>query len=285
MKNSLVFLFLIVTVGFLCCFSKATFGQNLSAEEIVAKHLDSIGPAEKRRNLKNRVATGLVQYTVLRQGGRGGNGKIVVASEGIKSLFGMTFSIPSYPAETIIFDGNKSKIAYAINNVRSQFGDFLYRYDNIVSENLLGGSLLTGWALTDLGSRKARVEYDGVKKISDKEVHVLSYRRKGGSDVEIKIYIDKNTFEHVRTEYRRVIAARQGLTIDSSSQQREQRQVLMEDFSNFKKEKDFNLPHTYRAYVKIDGSSGTLEYEWKAEFTEFFFDQPLDPNSFAINSD
>lgn len=284
MKNLGLFLCTFTFLGIFICSSTEVFAQKLTVEEIVSKHLESIGSADARKNRKNQVATGLVQYTSLRQGGRGGNGKIVIASEGNKSLLGMTFGMPLYPAETIIFDGKKSKVAYALNNARSQFGDFLYRYDKVISENLLGGSFLTGWALNDLDGRKAKVEYDGTKKVNDKETYVLSYFPKGGSDVEIKLYLDTITFEHVRTEFRRIISARQGLSIDSSSQQREERQILIEDFSNFKKQNGINLPHSYRIYVLKDGASGTLEYEWKAEFADFFFNQQLDPNSFAVSS-
>lgn len=257
--------------------------QKLTAEDIIAKHLDSIGTAEVRKNMKNQVATGGVRYKVLRKN-TGGDGKIVFASEGDKILFGMTFSIPSYPAETIIFDGKNSKVGYAISNTRSEFGDFVYRYKDVVSEGLLGGTLSTAWTLADLSSRKAKIDLSGTKKIDGKEAYLLKYFPNGGSDLQIYIYIDKENYRHLRTEYRRTISSIQGLTPDSSSQQREQRQTMTEDFSDYKKVSDRNLPHSYRLYVMLEGAAGTREYEYKAEFSQFYFNEQLDPKTFATES-
>lgn len=208
----------------------------------------------------------------------------------------MTFALPTYPAETVVFDGKKLKVAYAYSNVRSYLGDYLYRYDDVIKEGLLGGTLSTAWSLGALSDRKAKVEFEGTKKVDDKEAYVLSYLPKGGSDLQIKMYFDANNFEHLRTEYRRIISSQAGGGIgspslnqgansaDASSQQREQRQILIEDFSKYKKENGVNLPHAYRIYVMLDGAAGTREYEWKAEFSQFFFNQPLDPGSFNTSS-
>lgn len=277
-KFTNLFLFFVIVVY---TFTDSVSGQKLKAEDIVARHLDSIGKAEHRKSIKNQVATGAVNFTVLRQGGVGGDGKIVLASEGNKSLMGMTFSLPNYPSETIIFDGKKLKVGFAINNARSSLGDFLFRYTDTFKENLFGGTLNSGWVLADLTNRKSKLSLDGSKKINGREAFELSYSPKGGSDLQIKIFIDKETFEHVRTEYRRIISAQQGPTPETSSQQREQRQLLIEDFSNYKKENDLNLPHSYRIYLFLEGASGTSEFEWKAEFSQFYFNQQLDPNTFG----
>jgi hypothetical protein len=257
--------------------------QKLSAEDVIARHLEAIGTAEARNNVKNQVAAGIVQFTVLREK-TGGEGKIVLASENNKLLYGMTFNMPTYPAETIIYDGKKSKIAFAVNNARSQFGDYVERYREILTEGLLGGTLSTGWSLRDLASRKAKVKLDGTKKINDREAYVLEYQPRKGSDVKITIYIDAENFQHLRTEYRRVISAIMGLTPNSSSQQREERHTMIEEFSNYKKVNDVNLPHSYRVYIMTDSSRGIREHEYRAEFAEFYFNQELDPASFNTSS-
>lgn len=276
--------FLSLAIITICVLFNAVSAQKLKAEDIVAKHLDSIGKAENRKSIKNQVATGTVSFTVLRQGGTGGDGKIVLASEGNKSLLGMTFTIPTYPSETVIFDGKKLNVGFPINNARSSFGDFLYRYNDTFKEGLFGGTLNSGWVLADLSNRKAKLSLDGSEKINGRDTYELSYLPKGGSDLQIKIFIDKETFEHVRTEYRRIISAQQGPTPETSSQQREQRQILIEDFSDYKKEKDLNLPHSYRIYLFLEGASGTREFEWKAVFSQFYFNQQLDPNTFNSDS-
>jgi len=259
----------------------SVFGQKMAPDEIVAKHRESVGSIESRRNVKNQVASGVVQYTVLRNK-TGGSGKIVIASEGNKTLMGMSFTIPSYPAETILFDGSDARVGFAISNARSEFGDFVYRYKDVVEEGLLGGVLTQGWALNDLSKRKARVSLDGLKEINGRRAYVLSYQPKSGSDLTIRIYIDQQTYEHVRTEYKRIISSIIGPNPDASASQREQRQTLVEDFSEYKREDGLNLPHAYRAYLNMEGAGGTREYEYKATFTDFYFNQTLDPASFTL---
>lgn len=257
--------------------------QKLTAEEIVAKHLESIAKGETREKIKNQVVTGTVEYRVLRQG-TGGSGKVVLASDGNKLLFGMSFNIPSYQAETFIHDGKKSKIAFAISNARSNLGDFVYRYQDVLSEGLFGGSLVTSWTMADLSSRKGKVDADGTKKIDGREAYVLRYLPNKGSDVEISIYIDKQNFQHLRTQYRRVISAIQGPNPDASAQQREQIQMLVEDFSDFRIENGINRPHSYRLYLMLTGAAGTREYEYKATFTDFLVNQQFDPATFRVDA-
>lgn len=269
-------------------------GQSVTADEVITKHLQSI--RERNKVVTNQVAAGLVQYSVLRKGGVGASGKIVIASEGNKMLLGMTFPLPSYPADTFVFDGKKMKVAFVSNNVRSYLGDYIYRYDEILKEGLIAGPFSTGWAISDLQGRKSKVDFEGSKKINDKEAYVLSYVPKKGSDLTIKLFFDATTFELVRSEYRSLVSSQVGSTFggpvvgggaaaaDSSSKQREMRQIMIEDFSNYKKENGVNLPHSYKIYVLMDGAEGTREYEWKAEFSAFFFDQQLDPASFNTDS-
>jgi len=278
--------------------------QKLTAEEVVTKHLNSIAKEETRKVLKNQVATGLVDYKILRAGGAGANGKIVFASEGSKSLVGMTFPIPSYPSETIVYDGSKLKVGFVSNNVRSQIGDYLYKYDEIIKEGLFGGTLTTAWPLHDVAGRKAKLAYEGTKKMDGRELHVVSYSKRGGSDVEIKLFFETTTFHHVRTEYRRTVSSQIGSAgvtsagsggfapppsgqgtsgaraADASASQRELRHVLIEEFADFKSVTGVTVPHSYRVYVMTDNARGTSEHEWKATFSDFFINQPLDPASF-----
>lgn len=283
MKNfNLKFIYLFI---FIFIFSAAgeTPAQKLTAEEVIAKHLQSTGTDEARKNLKNQVATGVVQYTVLRKN-TGGNGRVVFASEADKFLFGMTFSIPSYPSETFVYDGEKAKIAFAISNARSDLGDFIFRYKDLISDGLFGGTLSTGWVLKDVSSRKAKVDLKGTKKIDNREAYVLQYLPKGGSDLTVNIYIDKENFQHVRTEYRLVVSGMIGPSPDSSPR-RGQKETLIEEYSGYKMENGMNLPHRYRIHLEKEGeSSGTKEVEYKAEFSEFYFNQQLDPNSFSTEA-
>jgi hypothetical protein len=59
---------------------------------------------------------------------------------------------------------------------------------------------------------------------------------------------------------------------------------MVEEFTNFKKEMGLNLPHSYRIYLTFDRASGMTEYEWNMDFSDFYFNQQLDANSFDIDA-
>jgi hypothetical protein len=257
--------------------------QKLKPAEIVARHLDSVGKAEDRAALKDATVLGTVRFSVLRTGGSGGDGNIVFTSSGEKTVFGMTFKLPNYPNDTVIFDGRKVKVTFPISNARSPIGDFLYQYNEAVNKGVFGGTLTTGWALYESRIKNARIESEGKKKVDGVEYYAVSYLPKGGSDLEIRMFFDMTTFRHVRTEYRRTISAIQGSSVDNSSQRRGQRQLMVEEFGDFKEREGLTLPHRYKLYILNDGETGTREYEWTAVFSNFLFNQGLDPNTFAIN--
>lgn len=267
-------IFTLLLVLFFCWTCTA---QKLKAEDVLRNHLQK---TENIGKLKNIVASGVVSFSILRAGGVGGDGKIVLASEGNKLLMGMSFMIPNYPGETIVFDGRDHKVAFAFNNARSEFGNYLFRYSEVLKNGIFGGALLTSWSLRRLESNKAKVSLDGTKKVNGREAYVLDYQMKGGLDLEVRIFIDKENFNHLRTEYFRIISAIQGTNPDTSANRRERREILIEDFLDYKRIGEFELPHAYRIYLMIEGQNRTNEYEWKAVFSRFFFNQELDPNTF-----
>lgn len=275
-RNRFGKLFTAVALGAALCTN--AFPQRPAS--VIQRHLDSVGNAETRAALKDMTAAGSVRFTVLRTGGVGADGKIVLASAAEKTLLGMTFPLPSYPSETITFDGKKLKVAFTINNTRSPLGDFLYRYPEIIKQGLFGGTLTSSWTLYDESRRKPRLEYDGRKWVDGNELLAISYLARGGSDVEVRIFLEVDTYRHVRTEYRRVISASQGGSVDSSSQRRGQRQVMIEEFSDFRNESGLTLPHSHRIYLLLDGETDTREFEWNAVYNQFFFNQQLDASVF-----
>jgi outer membrane lipoprotein-sorting protein len=146
----------------------------------------------------------------------------------------------------------------------------------------LGGTLSTSWSLLWLKEKKPNLEYDGTKKLNGSETHILNYSPRGGSDLSIKMYFDARTFRHVRTEYRHAMAARQGATVDDSARQSERRQELIEEFSDYKKINGMDLPSKYRLLLTFTSQTETREYEWKLEFMDFAFNQPIDSKAFDL---
>lgn len=269
-STAFIALILIVTVP--------VFAQKLKPEEIVAKHLDSIGTAEARAGAKSRMIVGEVNVTFVSKKSQLTQGRVVLASEGKKSLLGMTLNAADYTNERMISDGTKASIGFAYMSRRSPFGEFVASNDSIMTKGLLGGALSTNWALLDTSDGKGKLSGGGTKKIEGKEVYAMSYTTKGGGD--ITLFFDKETFRHVRTEYKIMQSAGIGRTPEQSSGYDETRIKLVEDFSDFKDEKGLMLPHSYKITYTNSGQGGTSELEWAIVLSSFTLNPKLDANTF-----
>ena len=277
MKNLIAGLMVIAALSFAAV--PAAFGQKLKPEEIIAKHLDSLGTPEARSSVKNRMAVGSVLVKFLSQKNQTTEGRVVMVSTDSQNFFGMTLNASDYAGEKFTYDGKKSSIGFANNGVRSVLGNFVQSNNWIVEDSILGGVLAQSWALKTPG--KAKISGGGTKKIDGKEVYVLDYSRKGGSDVEVKLYFDKETFQHVRTEYKRTSSAGIGTSPNQSSGFIETRHKVVEDFGNYKTVNGLSLPHNYKLLYSVTGQSGTTEIEWTFDLSEFAFNQNLDESTFV----
>lgn len=263
----------------LTLFASSAFAQKMKAEDVLAKHLDSIGTAETRSSIKSFIAVGDTEVKFISQKEQPLQGRVVLASASEKNFLGMNLNAVNYPQERFSYDGKKAKVSFVRAAERSILGNFILSNGIILEEGLLGGTLSTSWALLDMTNKKARISFDGTKKIDGKEVYSLGYSIKTG-DLDITMYFDKETFRHVRTEYKRTSSASIGRNIDESARLNESRLKVVEDFSEFKEKKGLTLPHKYRLLYSISGQNGTTEIEWKFNLTEFAFNQNLDPKTF-----
>lgn len=279
----------------------SAFAQKMNAADIVAKHLESIGSKEKRAEVKNQLAFGDVQFKL--QGSAVVlNGKIIMVSEGEKNLWGMNLNSNQYPLDRFSYDGKATKVGYTVPGSRSILGDFIYSYRELLKEGLLGGTLLSSWALLNTDSKNAKLSYDGTEKVGAKDAYVLNYQPRGGSDLNVKLYFDKENHRHIRTEYSRVIGARQGATIggsvaqidnrvNSSASQGEDRYRLIEEFSDFKKAGNLTMPSVYKIFYSYTSSTSTQSAknpnrnaEWTFNITNVSYNQQIDTNSFDIDA-
>src|SRR5262245_55195748 len=138
--------------------------DRITAEEVIAKHLESIGPAQNRQAITSRIIAG-TSFVVFRTAPTGqAAGKAVLASEGTKNLIGMSFQSPVYPREEFGFNGTSFVAAYVTPGVRSSLGSFLMLHDLVFKQGLMGGTLSSSWPLLDPASRGAKLEYAGTKK-------------------------------------------------------------------------------------------------------------------------
>jgi outer membrane lipoprotein-sorting protein len=281
MKRTIVLTAVLGAVLALLC--AGANAQKMTAEEVIAKHLEAIGKNDDRAKMKNITAVGEVAYSKLSQTSQPAVGKVVFAAEDKSSLLAMVFNSTVYTGEKIIFDGKSKLVDFATPGIRSQLGDYLFRYDTIITHNLLGGVLEKGWALTDLQAHGAKVELDGTKKIDGRDNYVLSYQPKKGADVRIKLYFDKETFRHTRTEYLRTNAPGMGHDPNTSSQLVETHENLTEEFSDFQTEYGVTLPRTYKLRLYLERANQTYETQYVITFKEFFYNSKLDPATFQTS--
>ena len=147
------------------------FPEKITAEELVAKHLESIGSAQIRAETKSHIIQGSVVATV-RIGGSGqSKGGAVMASEGKMSLIGMIFGLQEYTNEKAAYDGKKLKLGEWRPGVRTNLGGFFLNHDVIFREGLFGGALSTAWPLLDVAARNPKLRYLG------DECHDIGYRK------------------------------------------------------------------------------------------------------------
>jgi outer membrane lipoprotein-sorting protein len=174
----------------------------LKPEDVIARHLDSIGNAEARKRVKSRVVQGTAQYKILVGGAGTLDGKAVMVSEGDKMRLLLKFENNDYKGEQFVSDGNRLEVAATTaQRNRSPLGDYIYTQNTAVHEGLFGGVLSTAWPLLDLDERKPKLSYEGLKTVDGHQAYMLRYKPKKGSDQSIELYFDQETYRHVLTVY------------------------------------------------------------------------------------
>ncbi len=232
-----------------------------SSEDIVARHLESIGPAEARSAIRSRMAQGPVRFKVLIGGAADLAGVSLLYSEARSLRASLRFGAPEYNGESFGFADDKVDIGFFQPGRRSEIANFLATYDEPLREGLLGGALSTAWPLLELQARGAKLKYDGLKKVEGVELHQLSYVfAKRRSNLQVRLFFEPEGFRHVRTTYRLEQAAPMAQNITASSQQQDTRYDLEESFADFRATDGLRLPHewTLRFGDQGERASATL---------------------------
>ncbi|MGQ0760662.1 MAG: hypothetical protein ACT4OT_01395 [Acidobacteriota bacterium] len=272
----------------------ALASDKMRPEDVVTKHLESVGAEETRASIHNRIVAGTVVFTVSAPSNAKFDGDCILASEGNKNMIAMAFG-GNAVQEKFAFDGSKLTAGSPRPGSRGFWGDFLLTHDNIVKHGLVGGVLSDSWPLFNLSDKKQSLEYRGTKKIDGKTSHEVAYIPRGSSDLKIVLFFDSETFQHVRSEYTRTISAGLGSATtlgsgvragaqDASGQQRPTRYKMVEEFGDFKKEGGLSLPHNYKVTLEFDTRGGTQVVNWVFTLNGFAFNQPLPPATFSAKA-
>jgi hypothetical protein len=287
------------------------WGAELKPEDVVARHLESIGTPEARAAAKSRVMEASAHFKML-QGGVGLlDGTSVLISEQHKLQFMVKFPDVQYSGERFICDGDKVQVVTSTaGHVRSSFGEFVYNQDAIVKEGLFGGALSTAWPLLNLDERKAKLTYEGLKTVDGHSVHEVRYRPKKNTDLDIHLYFDAETFHHVMTVYTLTVRAQlayrdPNLTNDinkpapadadlpnreatetsetANARQQETRYRLEERFSDFGKVDGLTLPTHYNIHFSQElGNGSTTVSEWDLHSTRTLDNINPDARNFQV---
>ena len=260
-------------------------GPKMTAEDVIARHLESLGTPEARANIRTRTAEGTAQMRVLVGGAGEVAGKAFVYGDPSRFRVALPFEFSDYWGEQLYSDAEKVDVGFVQPGERSSLGEFLRVYTLPLAEGLIGGVLSTRWPLLDVGAHQPRLDYRGLKKIDGREAHLIQYRSKRGRDnVSMDLYFDAATFRHLRSFYSVSVVSAVGRTIESSSQQQERRFSVEENFSDFQalEKIGVTLPMRWRIRCTIDSQLSSVR-EWDVSLRSVTHNAEIDPAKF-VNS-
>ena len=290
-----------------------SLAADMKPEDVVAKHLDSVGTEQARAAAKSRVMEGTVDYRILVGGAGNLDGKSVLVSQDDKLQFMMKLNNNLYKGEQFISDGNNYQVTRTTaNQGRSAFGEFVQVQDVVLKEGLFGGALSTAWPLYDLKDHKAKLSYAGIKKVDGNDAIELRYSPKKSTSVDISLFFDPQTFRHIETVYTVRVRAQLGqvdpqianaqptgidlgpvppstggvvgVTNETlSARQQETRYRLEEHFADFKTVDGLTLPNKYTIHFSQElGSGRTTVSEWIITANQILNGNGVDPHNFQI---
>ena len=276
----------VVRVVLLCALAIPSLSSaaDLKPEEVVAKSLDAIGSAQARAGMKSRAVQGAVTYRILSGGSGSIPGKFQIATEGRKSDILLKINANGFLGEWFICDGDHASVAATYpDKTRSEFGNFVLTQDVLLRENLLGGVWSTGWPLLDIEGRKAKLRAEGVKKVDGKELIAVGYQPKKSTDLQITLFFDPQTYQHVMTLY--TMEPSNTVTGGETAQARKlsRHYRLEERFSDFKTADGLTLPNHYDLRYTVEGETGyTKSVDWELSAQSIANNISIDPRAFEV---
>ena len=324
MKARVITLSITIALGFVLSLahSGSVFAKDKKPEpeEVVVAHLKSIGDPEFLAGIKNRGLSGETSVEFI-QGGVGTlTGQCVVVTQGRSLSIILNYGAVDYPREYFAYDGSEVEVATINPGQRSPLGDFIFRYNGLMKEGLLGGGWSLGWPLLDVESRESKLKYKSAE-VDGRELHQIEYNPKGDlNDIKVKLFFEPDTFRHVRTEYSLRVQGEQALQAGQTVSRgvaptSEDLRVgqgggvitrnagildpvaysyyrLVETFDNFKETKfrdpdtsEINsliLPYSYAIEYSVEGQGTTFVGRWNLTANEWMQNGKLDPSLFKV---
>lgn len=259
---------LLALLALLCAVLEAA-DKKLSPDEIIAKHLEALGKPEARAAVKSSIVEGALVFSESYSGKVLDKGNARLMSLGNKARIDLPLSSSKYPGEHFAFDGQKGSVAPTSPGNFSAMGDFMREESFVINDGLLGGALSTNWALLNVKEHGAKLVYDGLKKVGDRELHQVTYiPKKRGETADVRLYFEPESFRHVMTVYSRMRASvsttmSTGRVVGAGSD--EFKQIIEERFSDFRQSDGLMLPTHWEIRTRREptGASQELQYDVK----------------------
>ena len=296
MKKKTVFLLIVICI--LAVQAPWLFAKDPTPEQLVAEHLKSIGGPEAVSQIKSIsfIGTSEVNFILGMSGQL--NGTAMLMSEGSQMALAMKFQDINYPEEYFAYDGKSVTVANIKPGLKSPIADFIYRYNKIMKNGMLGGVFSNAWPLLDVKGNKPNMKLRKTK-VEGTELYEIEYRPKDNhGDMKIRLFFDPETYQHVRSEFKARttddVTTGFSTPFDGDGGVRhmaigevrgESYYTLVETFDDFKKVGTLTLPHSYTLDYMIDGTnqSGFIA-KWEISVLEIGFNTPnIDPNFFKAS--
>ena len=232
--------------------------DNPSPRQLAALHIESVGNPAVLSQIKSIASVGTAKVEFTSGGLENLGGLTVMISEGPKMAIAMQFPNIDSSGEYFAYDGKEVTVRDLIPGGKSPLADFLYRYDKIMKNGLLGGVYSNAWPLLNIsrGGATMKIRKTGVE---GKDLFELEYRpRDYHAEMKICLYFDPETWRHVRTHYY--------LSTDGDFNTNPS---LTEKFDNFIKVRELTLPHSYTLYIEEPAVA-----KWNIEISEWIFNGP-----------
>jgi hypothetical protein len=265
--------YLVVPLSLLIALAGPLFAKDdeIKPEELVAKHLQSLGTPDALAQIKARSISGTSTFKFISGATGQMSGKAQWVSEPGKMGIVLQYGGTEYPGEHFAYDGKDTMVDYIKPGQRSPLGDFLFTYNGILKNELLGGVFNLDWPL--LNVKESGVKLKAKKKTVDgRELYeVECMPRKSMENVKVKLYFDAADFRHVMTEYRLRQLLRDTMT----------NYVVREQFDDFKPTDGITLPYKYSLNFLYEGGSSSLQTLYTIDVEKIGHNGNIDPRFYA----
>jgi len=289
--------------------SGISFSKDVELEDVIQGHIKSLGSLETVEGIKIRGVAGIALVDFI-QGGTGKmQGQAMFLSEKERLGIIMKFDAIEYPGEHFAFDGKKVMANQISPGQRSPLADFVYRYDALVKEGVMGGALSLNWPLLNANKAESKLKYKGTKKIEGTELHEIEYRfsERKFNDLKARFYFEPETFRHVRTEYRIRISGEMALQANASVRESgmpstgdlssggsvragsiqdvvpDSHYALIEKFGDFKEADGLTLPHQYDLEYSLEGQGSSFLANWTILAGQFMHSGQVDESFYTAD--